>query len=434
MGQSFAISATQTDVKVTGKTEKVRTGSCTFIVTNTSAVSITGRVRAVPLGETNAEWFKIDSKSIERDYEPNESYNVNVNIEVPPQIPKGTYRFRLDAFSEEHPHEDYTEGQTVSIEVEEAPEPKTKPPWWIYIAIGGAVLLLLIIILLITCPSPEVRVPDLEGMSYEQAADLLSDRQLRDSLIQTNLPNDQSLWIVIDQRPEEGASVERNTAVIVTIGVRVPSVVGATEESGRNLLTEAGFEPVFGGHRDTGQIPGRIVETRPEADEVVVAGDQVRYFVRRGPTVDQDCLGFDRERLEIRDDNSRFLLTHGGRRMKLFDERSDAERALEIINHYEMNSRCFVGRPGPSIEYWLTNDVSPTGSISGENCISFDPQNLTILPGFQGFILLEENRVIRSFPNREEAELTRDIIRMHSFTNLCFVVQRSNPAMTYFRR
>lgn len=34
--------------------------------------------------------------------------------------------------------------------------------------------------------------------------------------------------------------------------------------------------------------------------------------------------------------------------------RANAEHAVEVIQHYNLNTQCFVGRPDPSMQYWLS--------------------------------------------------------------------------------
>lgn len=437
MAQSFAVSAVETKVKLSGEPQKPREGRCTFIVTNNSAASITGRVKVIPQGETKKEWFTVEASSIEREYAPSESFNVTVNISIPPDIPSGTYSFRLDAFAEEHPHEDYTEGQTMKVEVEPSPPPAKKTNWWLYLLIGGAiVLLLVIVVLVISCPG-ETRVPDLSGLAYTEARNTLDEIGLEDSIVQSDLPPDTSSWIVVEQNPAAETPVEENSTVELVIGAQIPSVVGETESAGRNILSQSGFAPVKAGERDTGLIPGRIVETQPPAQDVTRFGGEVQYWVRSGTVVDQDCLPFNPENLEIRQEGSRFLLTDGRSRMKTFASRLDADRTLAVIRHYEMNSHCFIGRPNSSLEYWLTDGLSPQGSMGGEDCLEFNPQNLSIVRRAQPqslFFLMDGSQLIRIFPNSQEARKALDIIQMFGFTNMCFVGGRTNPAMIYLKK
>jgi hypothetical protein len=120
-----------------------------FTVTNTSAQTLKGRLLPRPYDPAKPEWFSIVGESV-RDFAPNATEQVVVQLNVPPTSPPGSYSFRLDAVSQDDPDEDYTEGPSVAFDVATPPPPppKKKFPWWI-LAIVGAVVLLIIIGVLI---------------------------------------------------------------------------------------------------------------------------------------------------------------------------------------------------------------------------------------------------------------------------------------------
>ena len=116
-----------------------------FTVTNTSAQALKGRLLTRPRDPAKPEWFSIVGESV-RDFAPNASQQVVVQLDVPAGSPLGSYSFRLDAVSEADPDEDFTEGPSVAFDVTAPPPPKKKLPWWWWIAaLVGAVVLLIII-------------------------------------------------------------------------------------------------------------------------------------------------------------------------------------------------------------------------------------------------------------------------------------------------
>ena len=94
-----------------------------FTVTNASAQHLKGRLRTRPRDQAKPEWFSIIGDSI-RDFAPNGSEQVVVELAVPPGSKPGLYMFQLDAVSADDPDEDYTEGPSVGFEV--AP-PRRRP-------------------------------------------------------------------------------------------------------------------------------------------------------------------------------------------------------------------------------------------------------------------------------------------------------------------
>ena len=147
----------------------------------------------------------------------------------------------------------------------------------------------------------------------------------------------------------------------------------------------------------------------------------------------EDCLGFAPNRLEVRRDNNGWLLTDGRSRMKVFDNRNEAIRTLNTIKHYGMNKHCFIGRPDPSMEYWLVGNNAPSGPMPQEDCIAFNPANLRIRKEGNQWLMTDGRSRMRMFPNRQEAEQALDIIRQYGFNRTCYI-GRPDPSMTYFRK
>lgn len=148
----------------------------------------------------------------------------------------------------------------------------------------------------------------------------------------------------------------------------------------------------------------------------------------------EDCISFDPDTLTIEQEGSQWLLTDGRSRMKLFEDRDEAERAVEIIQHYGMNDQCFIGRPDSSLEYWLVDGRAPTGSMPGEDCVGFDPTNLEVRQRSSDlWLLVDGDHSLYSFPNEAEAQQARTIIQEHQFDRACFV-GRPDASMTYLRR
>jgi hypothetical protein len=79
-------------------------------------------------------------------------------------------------------------------------------------------------------------------------------------------------------------------------------------------------------------------------------GDPKTYIMEYWQGVDpslrfrgEDCLAYDRSRVEVRQEGSRgWLLTDGRSSIQWLDNQSDADRALVIAKHYSQT--CFIGR------------------------------------------------------------------------------------------
>ena len=71
-----------------------------------------------------------------------------------------------------------------------------------------------------------------------------------------------------------------------------------------------------------------------------------------GKAPQQDCIGFDPGRLRLKREGSKWLMTDGRSRMRMFPNRGEAEQALAVIKKYGFNQTCYVGRPDPSMTYF----------------------------------------------------------------------------------
>ncbi|MEA3508196.1 MAG: hypothetical protein U9R40_04665, partial [Synergistota bacterium] len=80
--------------------------------------------------------------------------------------------------------------------------------------------------------------------------------------------------------------------------------------------------------------------------------------------VKEDCISFNYQTAEVKNVNGRWKIVDGN--MWLLDFRgnkTEADKALKVIKSYQLNQQCFVGRPDPSMRYWLVNGQAPRGTL-----------------------------------------------------------------------
>ena len=151
--------------------------------------------------------------------------------------------------------------------------------------------------------------------------------------------------------------------------------------------------------------------------------------------VKEDCISFKFLRAKVQQNGGRWKIAVG--KMWLLDfgnDKSKAEQALKIIRGHRLNKQCFVGRPNPSMEYFLSGNKAPKGRQKGEDCNAFNPAS-TRVQSVQGrWKIADGSHWILDFgANQAEANQAYRIIKKYKFSNICFV-GRPNPPMTYFRR
>ncbi|MBV5262404.1 hypothetical protein FLX56_28950 [Synechococcus moorigangaii CMS01] len=149
----------------------------------------------------------------------------------------------------------------------------------------------------------------------------------------------------------------------------------------------------------------------------------------------EDCVSFNPATTTLSQSNGRWRIVDGNHSMFDFGNNSqEAQQALNVIKQYGMNQSCFVGRPDPSLSYLLVNNDAPTGSMPGEDCVSFNPVTTTVSQINGRWKIVDGNHWIFDFENNEnEARQSLNIIQAHGFNRSCFV-GRPDPSFTYLRQ
>jgi beta-lactam-binding protein with PASTA domain len=134
-----------------------------------------------------------------------------------------------------------------------------------------------------------VTVPEVRELSFEQASNIVEDRDLRperrDQPFNPSLPRD----AVVDQNPQPNASVKpgRRVYLYVNSGARqlvtVPDVLNQTEMNAKATLAKVGIEDVEV-RRDENRSPnaGTVTRQNPSAGETVGAESRLTVWVSPG--------------------------------------------------------------------------------------------------------------------------------------------------------
>jgi len=212
-----------------------------------------------------------------------------------------------------------------------------------------------------------------------------------------------------------------------------PIVAGAVA-SIQSIRKQRGFEPMR-----PNRIRALLSSTgTPQASSSKRIGSlpNLRSAVNRIPT--QDCVNFDHNRVKARRVNGRWKVVDRNHWIMDFgrsrSDRSEAIKARNIIKHYDLTKMCFIGRPNPSMTYFLVNNRVPQGAFNGEDCISFNRNNLGVRRIGSNWVLTDGNSSMIAFGNkRNEANAALRRVRSLQATKQCFV-GRPGPSMRYFRR
>ena len=135
-----------------------------------------------------------------------------------------------------------------------------------------------------------VEVPDLVGMTEEEAKDALSQLGLGRKKSGEEV-SDQEKGLISSQDPEAGQKVEKNTTIYYNVSkgeesLTVPDVTNRTQEDAEQILADMGFvvnvEKVYIDDYDTYVDAGYVISTDPEAGTSANSGDQITILVSRG--------------------------------------------------------------------------------------------------------------------------------------------------------
>ncbi|HEU4918344.1 MAG TPA: lysyl oxidase family protein, partial [Candidatus Limnocylindrales bacterium] len=169
-----------------------------------------------------------------------------------------------------------------------------------------------------------------------------------------------------------------------------------------------------------------------------IAGNTVQQI--DPPFIPADCIPFNRANVAAAQVGGRWKVVEGGSHWMLDTGSSqwEAQRAVEIINHYKLARMCFVGRPrcgsiNPMM-YWLNDrGRAPTGQLPGEDCIAFDRDHLAVVEIGGRWKVVEGTHWLLDFgPGEGNARAALHFIRKHRFDQVCYV-GRPDPSMTYFK-
>ncbi len=158
-------------------------------------------------------------------------------------------------------------------------------------------------------------------------------------------------------------------------------------------------------------------------------------FAELVPENRHDFIPFNPQRARVIQAGGRWKIDVDGTWLLDFgSSQSEANQALRIIQHYGFNMQCFVGRPDPSMEFYLVNGQAPQGAMAGEDAIGFNPANVEVRQVSGQWKIVDGNHWVLDFGTAQnEARQALSYILRYQFRFICFV-GRPGPSMTYLRR
>ena len=180
--------------------------------------------------------------------------------------------------------------------------PDTKRIMRILMIVAGVVIALLVLFLvanaagffsgpgIVATEEETVKVPDVRGMTYEEAEKELNKHKLGIRKASEEEPsNDYDKGEVKSQKPGAGEKAKKNSTVTVVISsgeaaekVEVPNVVGKSESEAEKMLQDAGLKVTHTTENSDTVASGNVISSDPVAGTEVDEGTSVTIVVSIG--------------------------------------------------------------------------------------------------------------------------------------------------------
>ena len=142
-----------------------------------------------------------------------------------------------------------------------------------------------IVVFRVSTGKKKVTVPDVRGLSQEQAVTTLTRAGLETKVVSVNSPEPEDT--VTAQAPAPGEVVVEGAEVRINVSkgpkpIVVPSVVGLLYDTAAGQLQTAGFA-VGRRDEDSDRPAGEVIAQNPAGNSLATAGTSVTLTVSRGP-------------------------------------------------------------------------------------------------------------------------------------------------------
>ena len=134
-----------------------------------------------------------------------------------------------------------------------------------------------------------VKVPDIVGMTEEEATKALKDKKLAIKVDSREDSEKYEEGTVSEQKTKVGTKVKKHSTVHVVVSsaligkeIIVPDVSGMSEDEAQGKLTDAGFNPTSEFQYDDNVAEGNVISTTPAANSKAAKDTQIKMIVSKG--------------------------------------------------------------------------------------------------------------------------------------------------------
>jgi len=169
--------------------------------------------------------------------------------------------------------------------------------------------------------------------------------------------------------------------------------------------------------------PGALAPSRP------AAGQQA------APSAPQRLV-FDYRQVQIRRDQNDWKLVFGGYVFANFGaDHYTAQQALSLIQYYRFTEQFLIGRPVPTLTYFLVGGQAPRGLKFGLPAEAFFPDSVVVRQVGGQWVVCEGDRPLVSFGDKEDdARQLAAAIHRYRFDHLCRLGSGAGQSLTFLVR
>ena len=154
---------------------------------------------------------------------------------------------------------------------------------------GGRVAIAGTVHLIISKGKERIKVPDLAGLTIEEATSAINDAKLKVGRVSEKFSASQEAGLLIDGSPASGSDVRKDSTVdlIVSKGIEQVALTnyqGKTSDEAQNELTSAGLV-VSSQYEYSDNVPiGTVISQTPSDVSTIAKGEKIILVISKGPS------------------------------------------------------------------------------------------------------------------------------------------------------
>lgn len=156
---------------------------------------------------------------------------------------------------------------------------------------------------------------------------------------------------------------------------------------------------------------------------------RLRYYDHED---DRDCLRHDPDSLRVEESRGRWFVREGRRSLIMTPSEAEAQQIVDTIDRYHLTERCFIGRPDPSMTYWLYDGDAPNGEMEAEDELHHNMYGYDVVERRGRIFVTDGRSSIVVCPNYREAAHCLHVLRHYRFDRRAFI-GRPDSSMSFFK-